>query len=162
MESKVVRRCWCGYANMRRSGWIGWGLVTDAHSRKIVGYHVAENLQTVGVRRAQEIALRSRRSGHPLVRHSDRGVQYCSTYYQRVRPAWYPLFDDRWLRPTLPECLTARINGILKGELLLKQPANLARARLMVKHSVQIYNTECPHLSEQCQTPDEVHRAFSP
>ncbi len=37
-------------------------LVTDAYSRKIVGYHVAENLQTEGVRRALEMALRSRGS----------------------------------------------------------------------------------------------------
>ncbi|SOE49301.1 Mobile element protein [Orrella dioscoreae] len=33
------------------------GLVTDAYSRKIVGYHVHDSLQTEGVRRALEMAL---------------------------------------------------------------------------------------------------------
>ncbi len=54
------------------------------------------------------------------------------------------------------------VNGILKGELLLYRPADLAQARLMVRQSVEIYNTERPHLSLQCKTPDEVHRVLSP
>lgn len=55
--------------------------------------------------------------------------------------------------------LAERINGILKHELLLQRPADLAQARRMVRQSVLIYNTERPHLSLQLKTPDEVHRA---
>lgn len=137
-------------------------LVTDAYSRKIVGYHVAENLQTEGVRRALEMALRSRRSRQPLVHHSDRGIQYCSTYYQRlharhgIRCSMTDGYD------CYQNALAERVNGILKGELLLQRPADLIQARLMVKQSVHIYNTERPHLSLQCKTPDEVHRVLSP
>lgn len=137
-------------------------LVTDAYSRKIVGYHVAENLQTEGVRRALEMALRSRRSSQPLVHHSDRGIQYCSTYYQRlharhgIRCSMTDGYD------CYQNALAERVNGILKGELLLQRPADLAQARLMVRQSVEIYNTERPHLSLQCKTPDEVHRVLSP
>lgn len=58
--------------------------------------------------------------------------------------------------------LAERVNGILKGELLLHRPANLAQARLLVKQSIGIYNTERPHLSLQCKTPDAVPRVFSP
>lgn len=55
--------------------------------------------------------------------------------------------------------LAERINGILKGELLLQRPADLVQARLMVDESVAIYNLERPHFSLQLKTPDEVHRA---
>lgn len=58
--------------------------------------------------------------------------------------------------------LAERVNGILKGELLRHRPADLAQARLMVRQSVEIYNTERPHLSLQYKTPDEVHRVLSP
>lgn len=58
--------------------------------------------------------------------------------------------------------LVERVNGILKGGLLLQRPADVAQARLMVRQSVQIYNTERPHLSLQCKTPDEAHRVLSP
>lgn len=58
--------------------------------------------------------------------------------------------------------LAERVNGILKGELLLSRTADLPQARLMLRQSVEIYNTERPHLSLQCKTPDELHRVFSP
>ena len=145
-----------------QSGPLYLSLVTDAYSRKIVGYHVAENLQTEGVRRALEMALRSRRSSQPLVHHSDRGIQYCSTYYQRVhaRHGIRCSMTDGY--DCYQNALAERVNGILKGELLLHKPADLAQARLMVKQSVEIYNTERPHLSLQCKTPDEVRRVLGP
>ncbi|MFY4261992.1 transposase, partial [Achromobacter xylosoxidans] len=100
---------------------------------------------------------RSRRSNQPLVHHSDRGIQYCSAYYQRL----HARHGIRCSMTDGYECyqnaLAERVNGILKGELLLQRPADLAQARLMVRQSVQIYNTERPHLSLQCKTPDEVH-----
>ncbi len=55
--------------------------------------------------------------------------------------------------------LAERINGILKGELLLQRPADLAQSRRMLDESVAIYNLERPHFSLQLKTPDEVHRA---
>lgn len=46
-------------------------LVTDAHSRKIVGWHVHESLQTEEVAQALKMALRERCSRQRLVYHSD-------------------------------------------------------------------------------------------
>jgi putative transposase len=56
-------------------------LVTDAYSRKIVGWHVHDSLQTEPVAKALKMALRTRQSDQRLVHHSDRGIQYCSSYY---------------------------------------------------------------------------------
>ena len=53
------------------------------------------------------------------------------------------------------------MNGILKNELLLHEPEDLAQAKRMVQEAVQIYNTERPHLALQYKTPDAVHRAFT-
>jgi putative transposase len=55
--------------------------------------------------------------------------------------------------------LAERVDGILKSEFLLNRPADLQQAKRMVAESVQIYNTERPHLSLKMQTPDAVHRA---
>jgi transposase InsO family protein len=59
-------------------------LVTDAYSRKIVGYHVPDTLQAESVSQAFKMALKTRRSSLPLVHHSDRGSQYCSAHYQEI------------------------------------------------------------------------------
>lgn len=134
-------------------------LVTDAYSRKIVGWHVHDSLQTEPVAKALKMALRGRQSTQPLVHHSDRGIQYCANHYQA-------LHQHHGLRCSMTDgydcyqnALAERVNGILKGELLLQRPANLEQARRMVGQSVQIYNSERPHLSLKMQTPDAVHRA---
>jgi putative transposase len=55
--------------------------------------------------------------------------------------------------------LAERINGILKGKLLLQRSANLEQTRRMLREWIQIYNAERPRLSLKMQTPDAVHRA---
>jgi putative transposase len=134
-------------------------LVTDAYSRKIVGWHVHDSLQTEPVAQALKMALRTRQSQQRLVHHSDRGVQYCSSYYQEIhqRHGLDCSMTDGY--DCYQNALAERVNGILKGELLLQRPADLEQARRMVCESVKIYNTERPHLSLKMQTPDEVHRA---
>lgn len=135
-------------------------LVTDAYSRKIVGYHVHDSLQTEQVSEAFKMALKTRRSRESLVHHSDRGIQYCSTYYQEIH-------RQHGIRCSMTDgydcyqnALAERINGILKGEFLLQRPVNLQQAAKMVAQSVYIYNHERPHMALQCKTPDAVHRAF--
>lgn len=134
-------------------------LVTDAHSRKIVGWHVHASLQTEEVARALKMALRERKTREQLVHHSDRGIQYCSNYYQALhrRHGLKCSMTDGY--DCYQNALAERINGILKTEFLLSQPADLAQARRLVAESVHIYNHERPHLSLKMQTPDAVHRA---
>jgi putative transposase len=134
-------------------------LVTDAYSRKIVGWHVHESLQTEEVAQALKMALRGRQTHQALVHHSDRGIQYCSTYYQELhrRHGIQCSMTDGY--DCYQNALAERVNGILKTELLLQRPADVQQARRMVAESVQIYNEERPHLSLKMQTPSAVHRA---
>lgn len=134
-------------------------LVSDAYSRKIVGWHVHDSLQTEPMAKALKMALRARQSDQRLVHHSDRGIQYCSSYYQAIhqRHGLQCSMTDGY--DCYQNALAERINGILKTELLLQRPVDLEQARRMVRESVQIYNVERPHLSLKMQTPDAVHRA---
>ena len=134
-------------------------LVTDAYSRKIVGYHVHDSLQTEEVSGALKMALRTRRSRQPLIHHSDRGIQYCSAYYQQIHERYGLTCSMTDGYDCYQNALAERVNGILKGELLLHRPADLQQARKMVEQSVRIYNHERPHQGLKYKTPDEVHRA---
>lgn len=134
-------------------------LVTDAYSRKIVGYHVHDSLHTAEVSRALRMALKGRQGKQPLVHHSDRGVQYCSHEYQAIHRKHGLICSMTDGYDCYQNALAERVNGILKHEFLLQRPADLAQARRMVRQSVLIYNTERPHLSLQLKTPDEIHRA---
>jgi len=134
-------------------------LVTDAYSRKIVGHHVHDSLHASQVGQALKMALKDRRGHQPLVHHSDRGVQYCSTEYQDIHRKHGLVCSMTDGYDCYQNALAERVNGILKNELLLQRPANLDEARRMVRESVAIYNCERPHLSLELKTPDEVHRA---
>jgi len=60
-------------------------LVTDAYSKKIMGYNVSDSLAVDGSVKALEMALGNRISKDlPLIHHSDRGLQYCSNEYQEL------------------------------------------------------------------------------
>lgn len=134
-------------------------LVTDAYSRKIVGYHAHDSLQTEQVSQAFQMALKGRKTSHPLVHHSDRGIHYCSTYYQEIQRRYDITCSMTDGYDYCQNALAERVNGILKMEFLLQRPANLAQVKKMVKQSVQIYNHKRPHTSLKYKTPDEVHRA---
>ena len=134
-------------------------LVTDAYSRKIVGWHVHESLQTEEVAQAMKMALSGRQSNRQLVHHSDRGIQYCATYYQALHKRHGVICSMTDGYDCYQNALAERVNGILKSEFLLQRPADLGQARRMVEQSVDIYNCERPHLSLKMQTPDAVHRA---
>lgn len=136
-------------------------LVTDAYSRKIVGYHVHDSLHAESVSRALKMALKTRQTQQPLVHHSDRGIQYCSAEYQNIH-------KRHGLRCSMTDgydcyqnALAERVNGILKAEFLLSRPADLQQAARMVAQSVHIYNHERPHQALKYKTPDAVHRASS-
>ena len=134
-------------------------LITDAYSRKIVGWHVHASLQTEEVAQALKNALKTRQTKRALVHHSDRGVQYCADHYQDLHKRYKVTCSMTDGYDCYQNALAERVNGILKGELLLQRPADLAQVRRMAQESVQIYNRERLHTSLKMQTPDAVHRA---
>ncbi|XTZ62599.1 IS3 family transposase [Aeromonas salmonicida subsp. pectinolytica] len=143
-----------------RSGPLYLSLVTDAYSRKIVGHHVHEGMHAESVAMAFKKALKQRRSSGELIHHSDRGVQYCSGLYQSLHERYGVRCSMTDGYDCYQNALAERVNGILKGELLLQSPQDLAQAREMVREAVNIYNVERPHHALKYRTPDAVHRGF--
>ena len=59
--------------------------ITDAYSRKIVGYNVADTMEAVESVVALKIAIKQLKPGSEgLIHHSDRGSQYCSSAYVNI------------------------------------------------------------------------------
>ena len=61
--------------------------VMDLFSRKIIGWHLSDNLSTEGVLVAIKKAKASRNTDQPVIIHSDRGVQFVSKAYINETPA---------------------------------------------------------------------------
>ena len=131
-------------------------LITDAYSRKIVGYNLYRDLSARGCVGALKMALRNNPDRKGLIHHSDRGLQYYSAAYMnalgtRIRVSMTEKSDP------LENAIAERVNGILKDELLEKRFASFSEAREKIAQAVSIYNHHRPHLSIDLLTPAEAH-----
>ena len=67
-----------------REGWLYLAGIMDACSRKIVGWHTRDNLETPLVTEAWNQAQQTRRPDPGLLHHSDRGCQYTSSEFSSL------------------------------------------------------------------------------
>jgi putative transposase len=132
-------------------------LITDACSRKIVGYHLSRDLSAKGCIAALKMALNNNKSIQNLIHHSDRGMQYCcNEYVQRLNNAKVRISMTENGNP-LENAMAERVNGILKQELLEPSYPTFEMARQAVAEAVSIYNHHRPHGSISNYTPHEAH-----
>jgi len=133
-------------------------LVTDAYSRKIMGYEVSDNMRADKVVKALLRAGKQRQTRRAVIHHSDRGLQYCSAIYQQElkRQGMTPSMTDGY--DCYQNALAERVNGILKQEFLINRCQTMNELKILVRQSVDIYNRLRPHLSLNMKTPEEVHK----
>jgi putative transposase len=141
------------------TGFLYVSLVTDAFSHKIVGYHVANTLETIASRQALEMALKNREgSKEILIHHSDRGIQYCSQEYVQVLQHHRVRISMTETSEPTDNAIAERINGILKEEYLSHYTVKtIKQAKKLLSESVQLYNEDRPHYSIGLLTPNKVH-----
>lgn len=139
-------------------------LITDAYSKKIVGYHLHPYLTTEGCLEALTIALKNRSSqGRGLIHHSDRGCQYCSfEYVSTLKEAGIAISMTEHGDP-YENAIAERVNGILKSEFHLnKLFRSPVEAQIAVQNSITNYNTLRPHMSCNYLTPQQAHETLEP
>ena len=135
-------------------------LITDAYSKKIVGYNLSSTLETTQSIKALKQAVKNRQyPQNQLIHHSDRGLQYCSDNYQK-------LLDKSNIQCSMTEqydpyqnAIAERVNGILKQEFLINtKNLDFKIMQQIVKQSIVIYNTKRPHMSCKLLTPKQMHK----
>ena len=134
-------------------------LITDAYSRKIVGYHLSKDLTTRSSLIALNMALEGRKyPERSLIHHSDRGVQYCSfAYIRTLKDANVNISMGR-KGQVLDNAIAERINGILKGSYYMDQTFKGYKvARIAVDAAIYHYNHVKPHSSIEWLRPAESH-----
>lgn len=136
-------------------------LITDAYSKKIVGYNVSDSLDTQGSIQALKLAIKTRKNKAKaqLTHHSDRGLQYCSDWYQEV-------LKENDIQCSMTEsydpyanAVAERINGILKQEFMIDRfGSTLEQKRELVDDAIKKYNEIRPHYSNGYLTPSQMHK----
>ncbi|WP_420537214.1 IS3 family transposase [Flavobacterium lindanitolerans] len=137
-------------------------LVTDAYSRKIMGYKLSDDISSENMVQALKMAVENRKSTLPLIHHSDRGLQYCSKIYQEVlaKNGITPSMTDGY--DCYQNALAERINGILKNEFLIYKCKDGQTLEKLLKTAIETYNNKRPHLSLKMKTPNFIHEKNQP
>lgn len=137
-------------------GWLYLASVIDLCSRKIVGWSMADHLETDLIADALMMALIRRRPAAGLLHHSDRGVQYASDAYRGLL-AQYGLRasmsgkGDCW-----DNAVMESFWGTLKTELVhLEHYATRQEARQSIFEYIEVfYNRQRLHSSLGYVSPE--------
>ena len=135
-------------------------LITDAYSRKIVGYALHPSLEAVGCITALEMAIENRKRSSPfiLIHHSDRGIQYCSQNYTAILNEDRIAISMTQSGSPYENALAERVNGIIKNEFFPKKVyQNHKEAKKSIAVIIGHYNQRRPHASLNYHTPDQAH-----
>jgi len=134
------------------------GLITDKWSRKIVGFHLGETLETGSVLKALAMALRGLKQTERPIHHSDRGCQYASHAYVNVAQQAGLTMSMTEKNHSAENALAERMNGILKQEYWLDANFEFkGQARKATVEGINLYNYRRPHTALRFNTPGMVH-----
>jgi putative transposase len=134
-------------------------LITDAYSKKIMGYNVSNSLDTQGCIKALKMAHKNRKfRTEPLIHHSDRGIQYCSDEYQYLLKKCNLKCSMTQNSDPYENAVAERINGILKQEFMIDTyHLELSLMKKLMAEVINKYNQIRPHWSNYMLTPNQMH-----
>jgi len=134
-------------------------LITDAYSRKVVGYNFGTKMDTAFCVKALKQALANRSyPNRKLMHHSDRGVQYCSNGYVQILEKHQVQISMTEHGDPLENPLAERMNGIFKDNFALDTDFDgFRQAKTEIDQAIQYYNNRLPHSSIDMLTPNQAH-----
>lgn len=139
-------------------------MVTDACSRKIVGYAIADNMETESMIEALKMAvLQKNDPSMPTIHHSDRGLQYCSKEYASFTSKHNISLSMTENGDPYENALAERMNRTIKEEFGMDRTLkSKEQAKLLVQESIFLYNHKRPHLALKMKTPEQVYQTKIP
>lgn len=134
-------------------------LITDAYSRKIIGWALGATLEARHTVKALQMALTQLPKGPTnTFHHSDRGVQYCCDDYVKLLTKNHFQISMTENGDPRDNAIAERVNGILKDEWLkqMKQ-TSLQETEKQLGEIIRTYNHDRPHSSLDMNTPEYAH-----
>jgi putative transposase len=150
--------CDCTYLRLAGRQFAYLFLVSDAYTRRIVGYHVGRDLSHYAAVIALSRALAFLPAATGVIHHSDRGCQYCCHEYLAVLRSHGVASSMTDADHCYQNAIAERINGILKDEFNLDAEfTSLHHVQTAVARTVEVYNTKRTHWSLGLRTPQEMY-----
>ena len=138
-------------------------LVTDAYSKKLMGWALNDNMKATLVVQALNMAIKNLTFKHKsIIHHSDRGIQYCCPEFTEFANKNNFILSTTQQYDPYENAVAERINGILKYEFGLKKSIkNVKIAQQIMRQAAQIYNEQRLHWSLGLETPEYIHKKYN-
>ena len=153
----AVDRLWLGDITYvaTQEGWLYLAILLDAHSRRVVGWAMADHLRTDLALDALLMALQARRPPPGLVHHTDRGCQYTAAAYRDALAARGLVCSMSRSGNCLDNAMAESFFATLKAERIDTRPwPTRAAARLAIFEWLAVrYNRQRPHSPLGYQPP---------
>jgi putative transposase len=147
-----------------REGWLYLAAVEDLYSRRVVGWSMADHMESRLVVDALAMAVQRRLPDEGLLAHSDRGSQYASEHYQRLLAKHGITCSmsrraDCWDNAPMESFFAS-----LKKELVHDADfATRAQARAAIVEYIEVfYNNQRRHSSLGYVSPAEYEQSRTP
>jgi transposase InsO family protein len=139
-------------------------MITDAYSRKIMGYAIEGTMETESMIRALKMATEQRKNSFvSTIHHSDRGLQYCSKEYTSMTSQNNIRLGMTENGDPYENALAERMNRTIKEEFGMDRVLKTReQVKLLVKESILLYNHKRPHLALKMKTPEQVYQTKIP
>jgi transposase InsO family protein len=155
-ETTGINQLWVGditYVPLADRSFSYLATLMDRHSRRIVAWHLAEDMTEPLVLRALISAIGTRRPATNLIHHTDRGGQYAGHAYRRVLQRAgirqsMSRADNCYDNAFMESCF-----GTIKTELEMVEYENHRRAEKEIAEYIAYYNTERKHSGLGYLTP---------
>ena len=130
----------------------------DLYSRRIIGWHLADDMTEAIVLRTLRLAVKERQPPPGLIHHSERGGQYAGNEYRAVLRRAGAMQSMSRAVDCYDNAFMESCFGTIKNELEMTEYQSRAEARKEVSKYIRYYVYERRHSSLEYRSPAQFEQ----